>query len=422
MGWKVRSDKLKSVNARVKDRGGRQQVRWQAAQYKIQETLAQRGQTLEDGLDITDLQYLTQKSILIGDAANVLIEAMPELKCQRFTLEAIQNHFIPYYSLSVETFLNDYLKIKDNSHGTWTKFVKGETAIEDEAFRTICHVLDLDYRIIGTNSQEMPDWKKLEVLLWQLNHTAQIKDFQGLAQQYHNLVCLKFVRFPRNQVPIFWLLKTLVQPVDRGIQKAEIDFNSLIYSDGGERLNNIISQLKLPDKLTVKKNPQAIAKEIHKKMVKENQTIVLFFLTQDRQKLTELDELVRLLYQPLLHEFSQKQPQQKLLLVWIDSQASMQGDADDLDEEADNYVAYSKIPVCSKFDRPDILSWTKQKEVNLLFDRTRNNLSNCPTADNYLADLIWSGSQEGRSECLLESVYNLCNFKWETYQGSWQKI
>jgi hypothetical protein len=422
MGWKVRSDKLELVKQAIKQRGGRQQMRWEVAQSKIKEALASRGQKLEAGLDITDFQYLTEQGLLIGQAANKISETMPELKHKKFSLEAIKDYFVPFHSWSIENFLDTYLNLKYNGNGIWTKFSKGETAIEYEAFKTICSVLDLDCYKIGTDTPEMPDWKQLEVLLWQLNHQAQIKKFQELAQQSHNLVCLKFVQVPGKQIPLFWLLKTLVQPVDRGIQKAEIDFNSLIYSDSKDRLNNIIAQLGLPNKLTVKKNADAIAKEIHKKMVKENQTIVLFFLTHERQKLTELDEFVRLLYQPILNEFSQLKPEQKLLMVWIDSQPSFQEQSDDLDADCDNYPAYSKIPFSSTFNKSDIVSWTNLTEVNLLFDRTRNDLSDCPSIDNHLADLIWSESQAGKPEVLLKSVYNLCNLKWETYQGSWQKI
>jgi hypothetical protein len=109
-------------------------------------------------------------------------------------------------------------------------------------------------------------------------------------------------------------------------------------------------------------------------------------------------------------------------MVWIDSQPSFQEQSDDLDADCDNYPAYSKIPFSSTFNKSDIVSWTNLTEVNLLFDRTRNDLSTCPSIENNLADLIWSESQAGKPEVLLKSVYNLCNLKWETYQGSWQKI
>jgi hypothetical protein len=115
-----------------------------------------------------------------------------------------------------------------NSHGTWNKFLKAETAIEYEAFHTICNVLDLDCDLIGTDTREMPDWKKLDILLWQLNHKTQIQIFQDLARDSQNLVCLKFPQVSGEQIPIFWLLKTLIQPLDDSIQKAAIDFNSQI--------------------------------------------------------------------------------------------------------------------------------------------------------------------------------------------------
>jgi hypothetical protein len=102
-----------------------------------------------------------------------------------------------------------------NSHGTWNKFLKAETAIEYED-------------LIGTDTREMPDWKKLDILLWQLNHKTQIQIFQDLARDSQNLVCLKFPQVSGEQIPIFWLLKTLIQPLDDSIQKAAIDFNSQI--------------------------------------------------------------------------------------------------------------------------------------------------------------------------------------------------
>lgn len=421
MSWKVRSDKLKLVKKTVEEKGGRQQVRWQVAEYKIKTALASRKQTLEYGLDITDFQYLAKKGLLIGDAANHLIDAMPELKSQKSQLEAIKDYFIPYYSLSIENFLNDYLKIKDNSHGTWNKFLNGETAIEYEAFNTICNVLNLDCHKIGTDTREMPEWKKLEILLWQLNHKTQIKFFQALARNSQNLVCLKFPQVSGEQISIFWLLKSLIQPLDDSIQKAAIDFNSQIYSDSKDRLNTIIQGLGLPSKLYKRPNPNAIAKEIHKKMLKKNQTIVLLFYTQNRQNLTELYELFNLLYEPLLEELSQPQTHQKLLMVWIDSQPSSQGQSDALDANDDN-DRYHEIPVTSRFNNSDIINWTNLGEVQSFIRRTINDdLSNCQFIDN-ISEFIWSESQEGQPEVLLKSVYSLCNLQWEAYQGSWRKI
>lgn len=421
MGWKVRSDKLESVKARVKDRGGRQQVRWEVTQYKIAKALTVRGQRLEDGLDITDFQYLTDEGLFTPNAEFPIIEVMPELKCHKIQLKAIKNHFIPYYSLGIEEFLNTYLKIKYNGHGTWNNFLNGQKTIKYEAFQTLCSVLDFDCHEIGIDTREMPDWKKIETLLWQLNHKTQIKFFQDLARDSQNLVCLKFFQVSGEQIPIFWLLKSLIQPLDDSIQKAAIDFNSQIYSDSRDRLNTIIQGLGLPSKLYKRQNPNAIAKEIHKKMLKDNKTIVLLFYTQNRQNLTELYELFNLLYEPLLEELSQPQAQQKLLMVWIDSQPSFQGESDALDGN-DDKDQYQEIPVTSRFNNIDIINWTNLEEVRSFIQRTINkDLSNCQFIDN-ISEFIWSDSQKGQPEVLLKSVYSLCNLKWETYQGSWRKI
>jgi hypothetical protein len=420
MGWKVRSDKLELVKARVKDRGGRQQVRWEVAQHKIAKALDVRGQRLEDGLDITDFEYLTDEGLFTPNAEFSIIEVMPELRCQKIQLKAIKNHFIPYYSLRIEEFLNTYLRIQYNGHGTWNNFLNGKQTIKYEAFQTICSVLDFDCHEIGMDTREMPDWKKIETLLWQLNHKTQIKFFQALARKSDNLVCLNFSQVSGEQIPIFWLLKTLIQPLDDSIQTVEIYFNSLSNSDSKDRLNTIITGLRLPEKLEKKKNPDAIAKEIHKKMLKDNKNIVLLFFTQERQKITEFYELFNLLYQPLLKAFSNKQPSQKLLMVSIDLQASSQWESNAL--ECNDNHQYNEIPVSSQFNKIDIRDWTNLQEVKLFIKGTINNdLSNDQFLDN-INEFIWSNSQEGKPEVLLESVYNLCNLKWEEHQSSWYKI
>jgi hypothetical protein len=158
--------------------------------------------------------------------------------------------------------------------------------------------------------------------------------------------------------------------------------------------------------------------------LKENKTIVLLFYTQNRQNSTDLYELFNLLYEPLLQELSQPQTKQKLLMVWIDSQPSSQGESDALDEDNDHamYKEIKEIPVTSRFNNSDIINWTNLEEVKLFIQRTINDdLSSCPFTDK-INEFIWSESQIGQPEVLLKSVYSLCNLKWETHQGSWRKI
>ncbi|NJK69659.1 MAG: hypothetical protein HC941_26915 [Microcoleus sp. SU_5_3] len=86
MGWKVRSDKLELVKKTLEERGGRQQVRWQVAKYHINTALAACGKTLEDGLDLTDFQYLTHRGIFTNkEVAYKISETMPELNCKKFS-------------------------------------------------------------------------------------------------------------------------------------------------------------------------------------------------------------------------------------------------------------------------------------------------------------------------------------------------
>jgi hypothetical protein len=416
VGWKVRSDKLELVKQTKDSKGGRQQVRWQVAQYKIQEALASRGQTLEAGLDITDFEYLAKQGLLIGkEQTKKISETMPELKHKKFSLEEIKDYFVPFYSSSIEDFLTTYLNLTNNTHGTWTKF-RGNKSIEYEAFKGICTVLGLDCDEIGTDDREMPDCKKIETLLWDLNHKCQVKQFQNLAQKSHNLVCLRFCQIPQRHIPIFWLLKALLQPVDHSIEQAQIDFNSRIHSNSKQRLNAIITGLNLSQKLKDKQKYDAIAKAICKKMQADKKTIVLLFFTQEWQQFRESEELSSILYESLQKELStlKIQEHQKLLIVSIDSQTSSQDESEAFDGDGD----IDRIPtldLMSQFTNDDIIAWTKREAVNKFINRTRNHDL------NNISEHIWNQSQ-GRSEDLLKSVYSLCNLNWEEHQDSWQNF
>ena len=263
MGWKVRSGKL----ALVKQKGGTtQQVRFAIAKDKIKQALAASGKALEDGLDIEDFQDLAQNGILINNPQNSQIGEMEKLKKHKVSLEEIKDYFTDKYTMDLKAFIDIYLNIKDNSSSTLNKFMAGKIGIKKEVFKTICNVLELDYHEIGMEDEpEMPDSKQLESLLWDLNHRTQVADFQALAQKSHNLVCLKFRSVPWKKIPMFWLLKTLVQQVDNSIQKAEIIFSTQIYSDSTDRLNNIITGLRLPKNLRKRKSLTQLLKKFIKK-------------------------------------------------------------------------------------------------------------------------------------------------------------
>lgn len=418
MGWKVRSGKLALVKETVNKKGGRQQVRWQVAQYKIEQALATRGQTIETGLDITDFRYLTQKSILIGEATNRIIETMPDLENQRFSLEAIKDYFVPSYSLNIEDFLNTYLKLKYNSHRIWNNFLKGETAIEYDAFKGICNFLGFDdCDEIVTQEPEMPPGKQLESLLWTLNHKRQVKEFQNLAQGSHNLVRLRFRQIPHRHIPIYWLLKALVQSADCSVEQTQIDFNSRIHSNAKQRLNAIITGLNLSQSLKDKQKYDRIARAICKKMQADKKTIVLLFFTQEWQQFRESDELLNSLYESLQKELSTLniQKDQKLLMVSIDSQTSSKDESEAFNGD-DDIDRIPRLDLISQFTNDDIIDWTRREAVSkFINNQTKNNDL------NNIGEFIWNQSQ-GKSEDLLKSVYTLCNLNWEKYQDSWQEI
>ncbi|MEG4285089.1 hypothetical protein QUB68_18345 [Microcoleus sp. A006_D1] len=419
MGWKVRSGKL----TKVKQKGGTtQQVRFAIAKYKIKQALAVSGKALEDGLDIADFQELAQNGILIcDDPKNLQIGEMKELKKQKFSLEEIRDYFIKKYNgMDLKCFIDTYLNTKDDiTTSTLNRFMGGKEAIKEEAFKTICNVLELDHKKIGMNETKIPEYhKELESLLWQLNHTQQSTRFKQLAKDSHNLVCLKFSQVPETKIPIYWLIQTLVQPFDDSLEKFTIELNSGIESNYKKGLNKIVEKLKLHGKLKEKKNPDAIANEIHKKMLKKKETTVLLFLTEEGKYVSDCDELVNNLYKALEKLFVKQKPPQKLLMVWIDLQASSQSESNAVGDDGNDSI-YNEIFASSKFNRNDIIDWTICDKVKLFMNETIKLSSDDPSFETKISK-IWDESEEGKPECLLKSFYSLFNLELEYHQSVWQ--
>jgi len=418
VGWKVRSDKL----ALVKKTGGTtQQVRFAIAKDKIKQALAASGKALEDGLDIEDFQYLAQNGILIDNPQNLKIGEMEKLKKHKFSLEEIKDYLTDKYNFDLKCFIDTYLITKDDiSTPTLDRFFAGKTGIKEENFQTICNVLELDCNEIGMDEQKVPEYhKELESLLWKLNHRQQSTTFKQLAQDSHNLVCLKFSQVPETKIPIYWLIHTLVQPFDDKIENFKIELNSGIESNYKKGINIIVDRLKLPGKLKQDRNPDAIAKEIHKKMLKKKETTVLLFLTEERKNISDCDELVNNLYQSLEKLFVKQKPPQKLLMVWIDLQASSQRESNALDSDDGNDSIYNEILASSKFNRNDIIDWTICDEVKSFMNKTINLSPNDPLFENKISE-IWDESEEGKPESLLKSFYSLFNLELEYHQSVWQ--
>ncbi|MGL6337787.1 MAG: hypothetical protein ACRC80_01450, partial [Waterburya sp.] len=205
------------------------------------------------------------------------------------------------YEVGIKDFIDCELKVEDNSSPSWNRFFKGTKEIECDVFQIVCSFLGLDCNEIGTDKPEMPNSKKLETLLWQLNHQNQIAKFQNLSQP-SNLVCLRFRTFSDRDIRVYWLLKALLQPVDRSIEQAQIDFNSRIHSNSQQRLNAIITGLNLSESLKNKQKYDRIAKAICEKMQKGKKTIVLLFYTQEWQQLKQSEELLNILQASLQKE------------------------------------------------------------------------------------------------------------------------
>jgi hypothetical protein len=422
MGWKVQSEQVELVKQRRTQKGGIHEVRWQVAKYKIENALATRGKTLEAGLNIDDIKDLTKEGFLIGDDMTWMIETLNK---KIFSLEEIRNHFEQKYKIGLQVFLNSYLKIKnDYSNPTWDKFFNGKAGIEYEDFKTVCTFLDLKYNYneIGetTKKTAITDLKILRSLLWKLNHKSQFETFQDSANESpSNLVCLRFRQTPqRRHIPIFWLLKALLQPIDDSIERAEIDFNSHIHSNSKQRLNAIVTGLglKVSSKIENKKKYDAIAKEICQKMQVKKKSIVLLFFTEQFPQFRESEELSTILYESLKKELLKLREinkNQKILIVSIDSSTSLQDESFDGDGNGDD-DRILKMDLISQFTNDDIINWTKHEAVNKFIQRTTNN-------DLNIAEYIWSQS-EGKPEDLLKSVYKLCNVNWEDDQDSWQEI
>ncbi|MGL5059159.1 MAG: hypothetical protein ACRC62_04180 [Microcoleus sp.] len=426
MGWKVRSDKLKSVNERVTQKGGRTQVNWIVAKYKIAKALTSRGPIFEGKLDLTDFEYLNQQGIYTFNPKYLLSDVMPKLKSQKFSLDEIRDWVMSEYKYTLQNFLDYYLKIDGYSSRTWDKFFNDRTDIEYDVFQEVCNFLGFSCNEIGTYKTEKPDSKNLETLLWQLNHQNQIAEFQNLVQSSSNLVCFRLRAFSNQDIRIYWLLKALLQPAEDSIEQAEIDFNSLTHSNSQKRLNDIIRKLNLSNqkKLIKKQDYDEIAKAICEKMWKGKKTIVLLFHTQELVQFKESEKLLKTLYRSLqaaLQDPELKiQKQQKILMVSIDSQASSPNESeayDPSDDSDDRDIAIAQLEdLISQFTEDDIIEWISCESVNTsIWQMTNRDLNN-------ISEFIWKESKEGRSEDLLESVYKLCNLDWKKYRDLWYKI
>jgi hypothetical protein len=418
MGWKVRSDKLESVKAKADKIGKKPQVRWEVTKYRIQKALETGGKTLEAGLNLEDIEYLTNAVPLIGNLAELMTEMIKKLGKKEFSLEEIRDYFLSHYKGGITNLMDGELNIKDNDSVTYERFFKGRTAIKYDTFKTISTVLGyLDCNEIGTDESEMPNPKKLETLLWQLNHQNQIAEFQNLAQKSSNLVCLRFRTFSDKDIRVYWLLKALLQPIDRTIEQTQIDFNSRAHSNLQQRLNAIITGLSLSESLKNKQKYDRIAQAICKKMQKGNKTIVLLFYTQEWQQLKQSEELLNILQASLQKELQRLeiQEQQKILIISIDSQTSSRDESEAFDFPDDRDIAIPQLDLISEFTNNDIIEWTQRESVNKFIKRiTDRDL-------NYISEFIWNQSQ-GRSEDLLKSVYSLCKLDWEEHQDLWQNL
>ena len=419
MGWKVRSDKLTLVK---KTGDTTQQVRFAIVKDRIKQELAADERAIEDGLDLADFQFLAQKSILIGNHRNLNIQEMEILKTSKKSLEEIRDYFTKKYKLDLKCFIDSYLNgICQISTPTLNRFMRGEEAIESESFQTICTVLRLDCHEIGMDMDKnkvAQNHKKLESLLWQLNHNQQITKVQKLAQQHHNLVCLKFKQAPETKIPMYWLIQTLIQPFDGKIEKFKIELNSGIGSNYNKAVYGIVEALKLPGKLKEKKQPDAIAKEIYKKIFHKEETTVLLFVTEERKNASDCNELVNQLYQSLEKLFVKQKPDQKLLMIWIDRQASSQSQSSDAFDLDDDDSIYTEILVNSKFSKSDIMEWKISKEVQLFINKTIKPSPKDSLFDQEISR-ISDENEEVKVESLLTSFYDLFNLDLESHQSVW---
>lgn len=420
MGWKVRSDKLTDVNKKVKDLGGRPEVRWQVVKSKIKNALGFPDQILEYKLNLEDIKHLTQEGILFDKDVKDMIEKSGD---KQLSMEEIRDYFISKYKQTTTTFLDNYLSIENvNDSATYTRFCTRKEAIKYETFQSICAVLGFDNcREVGRDEKQIPKYhKELESLLWKLNHHQQNTMVRELAQASNNLVRLKFSQLPETKIPIYWLIKTLVQPFDGRLEEFKIDLHSTIESNYKIGLNGIVKQFNIGSKLKEKRSPDAIAQEIHKKMLKKQENTVLLFSTEEGRNASDCDKLVDQLYQPLQKLFSEQKPTHKLLMVWIDSQASSQWESDAVNEDDYYNSMYTEIPISSRFDRSDIVEWTIREEVRSFIETHTNISSNDPNLFENQISKISNESQEVEAESLLRYFYSCFDLELEHSESVWQ--
>jgi hypothetical protein len=410
-------------------------LRWEFAQYRIEETLALQSGYIQDRIAKEDFQYLLEKKIISQKSVELIIADFPEFQTDHLSLEDIRSYYVEtkQYCNSQE-FLDDYLNIKFNSRGIWDDFRNGN-GIRESAFKLFCEFLDQNWQEIGTSDQvfeDLPDFEKLEIVLCKLDHKSQLKCYEGFCES--PVIGFKIPNFQSRQLNynLFWLFKTFFKSIDQQWQTIHIDFNDTIFLvNRQEKIKKLINEIGMPTKNLNKKidkgsiKAQEIAEEIIEVLKKDKKNIIIFLQTSELDQVKDLDEFVRYMGEPLIQRLEKlkldvKLFKPKIVFVWLDLASCPTSYTVELFQ--------NEIPIVSHFSKSDVINWINEQEIITKMSKWRKR--NFPKDPEEFLETIWrevdviipDNSDMIKPEIVLEIFYKFTLNQWEEHRNKWLKL
>ena len=280
---------------------------------------------------------------------------------------------------------------------------------------------------------EMPLPKTLEQALWYFNHSEQVALFECLSIRSGNVVGFRIQTSHGKNIPLFWLLKCLVKPLEYDLESnvsyARLPLDSQMYANNFQvLLDDIVEKLRLP-KCPRKAPVEKIIKAIREIMLQDHKHIILLFDGVDYQAKSYLDKILNVLWIPLIKELETvNNINCRLLMCWIDYKKNVDWrdiyKFPDEPSEDDNNKLMNPFNLClkDKIEHSDLDVWVKGQNGRSAIAKCKNYDLVKDEKINNIIETIWSASQDGEPRSLLQAIYNLCNVPWKDHEDRWQNF
>ncbi|MBD2485596.1 hypothetical protein [Planktothrix sp. FACHB-1365] len=435
---RIRDDQLDRIQGLINCRG-MITLRWEFAQYRIQEILTKRGKDIKQGLNEEELNDLYQEEVIEAYYKTALLGILPELKNQRLTLDEIQSRICEKVKGGLNMFLDDYLNIRYNSRGSWLKFTKGEKFIEPDCFQLFCEFLELNWQDVGISKADYQEDKlkvitELEMTLSNLNHSSQFSSYR----QYRNLTRssvfgFKVTNIKTRCIHLFWLLKRLLKQNCQNCQIIDIDFNSnhsynydlqhqLTYACGQLAIRKtLLNRIKAEQQGKISSD---VSEEVVKQLQRQKKNLLFLLWTSEANQIEQLDEFVKSIGRPLNRKLKTLQKDDfcpQIFFVWVDLAFSSEQSSIDLFK--------NNISIASEFYRRDLLDWIEEEKIITQMSNWKRGLSFSQDPEKFL-DQVWQKVQieipvnfdKIEPEIVLETFYKFTLNEWQEHKDQWLKL